>query len=53
MGFFDRELTDLPGLEPVSLVQNTGPDYGIDIVGKWLGLEGAYERWLQNILNTR
>jgi len=34
-----------------------GPDYNIGIVGKCLGpatyVEGAYERWLDNIFNIR
>jgi len=31
------------------------PDFGPDIIGKRLAydVEGAYERWLQNILNMR
>jgi len=36
------------------LVAHAAPDYGIGTVGTCLCLydvEGAYERWLQNILN--
>ena len=37
-------------------VEGAGPDYGICIVGKCLGLmtlKGTYEVWLQKILNIR
>ena len=51
----DSEVNIMP-LEslPISeMSPESGPDYGIDIVGKYLGptmSKGAYERWLQYIL---